>query len=106
MTSREMAGFGMTIMAVGLRMSSGVMRGRCASGSGTELPRRDKDRSGEYKPDSHDRTSLPPRPDVRMAGQEEVFHLHVRVSSVIQVVRAMSGSRMNSKIGSSRFLRR
>ncbi len=48
----------MTIMAVGLRMSSGVMRGRCASGSGTELPRRDKDRSGEYKPDSHDRTSL------------------------------------------------
>jgi hypothetical protein len=36
MTSREMAGFGMTIMVGGLRMSFGVMRRRLAGGNGTE----------------------------------------------------------------------
>lgn len=59
----------MTIMAGGLRMSLGVVRRRCAGGSGTEPPRRDKDRSGEHKPDSRGRTSLPPRSSLRVAYQ-------------------------------------
>lgn len=57
----------MTIMPGGVRMSLDVVRRRCAGGSGTEPPRRDKDRSGEHKPDSRGRTSLPPRSNVQMA---------------------------------------
>jgi hypothetical protein len=56
----------MTTMPGGVRMSLDAVRRRCADGSGTEPPRRDKDRSGEHKPDGRGRTGLPPRSNVQM----------------------------------------
>lgn len=50
-----------------LTMCPGVVRYRCAGGNGTEVARpATRGRSGEHKPNSHGRASLPPRSFVRM----------------------------------------
>ena len=81
----------MTIMAPAVRMSLGVVRHRWAGGNGTEPPRRDKGRSGEHKPDSRGRTSLPPRCNVRPTARTTLHPRNARYTAECDGI-AVSGS--------------